>query len=351
MGALIAASVVAAPLAALGADTPASFAELATYRGPDREQLLLDGARKEGRVVWYTSLVQPVPNQTVAAFKAKYPGIDVDVWAGTDVTLGTRVITEFQAGRSDVDVITGSGVGPAITAVAGAQPWSSPEMDQYPISDDGRDAAGSFVTITQYARAFAYNTRSVKPADVPTQWDDLLKPRWKGKIALSNSETVGPMMIGGLIASWGKPRALDFVAKFGKQGVAVLAGGPAAVASQVAAGEFDACYCAVHHVRALQAKKAPIALAFLGDTLFAPVQTTQFPAHVPDPHAALLFMDFLISADGGETVLKNNGYLPTHPKLSGTAPELAAYKLWVLTPERLEAGLPEWTEIMRTDFR
>lgn len=339
------------PRPAAAADAPPkSFADLAMYSGADREKILYDGARKEGKVKWYDSFVTPIPEDMAAAFKAKYPGVDVQYTNASDPVMGTRIISEFQAGRHDIDVITVSGVGPAIVAVTGGQKWYSPSLADYPVGDLGRDPSGLYVTIDQYARAFAYNTNLVKPADVPTKWEDLLSPRWKGKIAFSNSETVGPMMVGGLLDLWGRDRTLDFVKKLGQQQIAILAAGPAAVASQVAGGDFDACYCAIHHVYGLQAKGAPIKVAVLSGSVFAPVQTTQLPTDPPDPNAALLFTDFLLAADGGQAVLKADGYLPTNPKVASHDPIIASNKVWVLTPEREAKGLAEWTKIFNDAF-
>lgn len=329
----------------------ASFAELAMYKGGDRDQILLEGARREGRVMWYSSYVLELVQPLVAAFKARHPGIDVDFWRGTDLNAGTRVITEYRAGRHDVDVITVSGTGPSIIAAVGGQAWESPYLADYPVGEMGRDPSGMLVTVNQYARAFAYNTREVPAADVPTQWEDLLKPRWRGKMAFSTSSTVGPMMIGGLIDIWGRERALEYVRRLGEQRVASLAAGPAAVLSQVASADFDGCYGAIHHVEALQARGAPVSYAVLGDTVFAPVQTTQLPRSPKNPHAALLFTDFLVQADGGQRVMKENRYLAAHPKVAGEHPALVGKRLWVLTPERMEAGLPEWSRIMRQYLR
>jgi len=345
----LAAAAAASPASAQS--RPASFAELALYKGADRDRILLEGARKEGRVMWYTSYVLDLVQPMVTAFKAAYPGIEVEFWRGTDLNAGTRVITEYRAGRHDVDAITVSGTGPSIIAAVGGQRWDSPYLADYPIGEMGRDPGGMLVTINQYARAFAYNTSQVAAADVPTQWEDLLKPRWRGKMAFSTSATVGPMMIGGLIDLWGRDKTVDFVKRLGEQQVATLAAGPAAVLSRVASGDFDGCYGAIHHVEALQAKGAPVKYSVLGDTVFAPVQTTQLPLQPKNPHAALLFTDFLIRADGGQRVMKEHHYLAAHPKVAGEHPALAGRKLWVLTPERMEAGLQEWTRIMRQYLR
>ncbi len=330
---------------------PKTFAELALYSGADREKVLLDGARKEGKVKWYDSFTEPLPGDIVAAYKAKYPGLDVEYTNASDPVMGTRIVAEYKAGRRDIDVITVSGVGPQIASVTGATKWYSPSINDYPLGELGRDSTGLYVTITQYARAFGYNTNLVKPADVPTKWEDLLNPRWKGKIAFSNSETVGPLMVGGLIDLWGRERAVDFAKKLGQQQIAILAAGPAAVASQLGGGDFYGCYCAIHHIKALQAKGAPVNVSVLDGAVFAPVQTTQLPVAPPNPHAALLFTDFLLAPDGAQAVLKKSGYLATNPKVGAEDAMVAKSKVWVLTPERIDQGLAEWTKIFRDAFR
>src|ERR687892_492645 len=84
---------------------PMSIAELAAYNKPDREQVLLDGAKKEGRMMWYTSLTGG-PNQEVPkAFEAKYPGIKVDVYRGDSDAIIARVLQEAEAKRYLVDCI------------------------------------------------------------------------------------------------------------------------------------------------------------------------------------------------------------------------------------------------------
>src|SRR2546430_8466464 len=68
---------------------PASIAELATYRGADRERVLYAGAKAEGKVVWYTSLAGGSYKEIVSVFEAKYPGVKVESFraAGKDLVV------------------------------------------------------------------------------------------------------------------------------------------------------------------------------------------------------------------------------------------------------------------------
>ncbi len=332
------------------AQAPSGFPDLAKYRGADRDKVLLDGARKEGSVVFYTSIVKDMIDKLSAGFEKKYPGVKVETTVLTDNAAGTRVITEYQSGRYAVDLISVAGTGPSIVAAVGGQDWSSPYLDPYPVGDAGKDASGLYVTMTLYPRTFAYNTSLVAPKDVPTKWEDLLSPRWKGKMVISTANTMGPLIVGGLIDAWGRDRALDYLTKLGAIDITALPVTAIAVANQVASGEFDACFCAIHHITGLQRAGAPVAFSVLGDTLFTPVQTLQLPKQPPHPHAALLFADYLVSEEGAQ-IQKANGYFPTHPKVAATNAELAKYKQWVLTPERLDTGVPQWVEIMKRFVR
>src|SRR5215831_14498478 len=77
---------------------PKTLDELVTYTGADRQQILLEGAKAEGKVVWYTSL-SGVYREIAEAFKRKYPAVAIDVYRGGSTDLGPRLINEAQSGR------------------------------------------------------------------------------------------------------------------------------------------------------------------------------------------------------------------------------------------------------------
>lgn len=347
---LAALTALAGPAQAQG--KPTTFEELSKYKGADRQQILLEGAKKEGKVVWYTTFViQPLVEEIIKGFNAKYPDIKVEFYrASTDNDLAQRITTEFLARRYDVDVITPSGSGPTIAQAGVLTTWDSPLLAEYPVGDAGQDPSRLWVTITQYVRALGYNTRAVKEADVPKNWDDLLKPYWKGKIVMSNATTVAGMIIGGTLDTMGEQKGMEYLKALGKQDIAVVAIGTAATVDQVAAGQFDACICAVHTLDILKAKGAPLGYSVLGDTYFQSTQQTMLPKNPPHPHAALLFTDFLIAADGAQKIMLDQRYLPTHPKLTSSHPALAGKKPWVLTPERSLAGSAKWNNILKEEF-
>ena len=107
----IAAIFIFAIPASAQAKKPATFAEMAAYIGADREQLLLAGAKSEGKVVWYTSLGGGSYKAMIQAFEAKYPGVKVEVYRAGGSDLVTRIMEETKARRAIVDAVEATLVG------------------------------------------------------------------------------------------------------------------------------------------------------------------------------------------------------------------------------------------------
>jgi hypothetical protein len=95
------------PLVRAQGTKPLSLAELAVYRGADREELLVTGAKKEGKLVWYTALAGGSYKELARAFEAKY-GIQVEVYRGASKDLISKVLAEAQAKKFIMDVAESS---------------------------------------------------------------------------------------------------------------------------------------------------------------------------------------------------------------------------------------------------
>src|SRR5918996_6231073 len=132
--------IVASHLHAWAQAKPMTVAELAAYNKPDRERVLFEGAKKEGKLLWYTSLTGG-PNQEVPkAFEAKYPGVKVDVYRSDSDGLISRILQEAQAKRYLVDIIETTF--PILKVMQDSKllmPYFSPYSAQYP--DDVKEKA------------------------------------------------------------------------------------------------------------------------------------------------------------------------------------------------------------------
>jgi len=166
---------------------PMSVAELAAYNKPDREKVLYEGAKKEGRLMWYTSLTGGPNSDAPKVFEAKYPGIKLEVYHGDSDAIIQRVLQEAQAKRFLVDTIeTTFPVLKVMQEYKLLAPYFSPHLAQYP--DEAKEKADKglvyWATDRESYIGLAYNSNSVQGNAVPKSFEDLLKPELRTKSVL-----------------------------------------------------------------------------------------------------------------------------------------------------------------------
>ena len=274
---------------------PRTLDELAAYTGPDRHQILLDGAKAEGKIVWYTSL-SGVYRELVDAFKRKYPEVAIDVFRGGSNDLTPRIINEAQAGRPVADALESTpGLLMALRDRGLLKSYFSPELAKYPDEAKGKaDGARVYwVTDREAYLGFGYNTRMIAPADVPKNFQDLLKPELKGKLAVTTESTTS-RVIGTMIKFKGE----EFVKRLQGQDVRLFKASSAGFLDLIAAGEVAGSFVVFRNqVTVMKERRAPVDWVPL-DVVPANAGGSAVIANAPHPHAALLFTDFVIGADG-----------------------------------------------------
>jgi iron(III) transport system substrate-binding protein len=300
--------------ASAAAKKPASFAELALYKGTDRQQILEEGARREGKLAIYTTNTE---RQVVDAFQKKYPFLKVESWRAETAQVVSRILEEYKAGLHTVDVMIFTGAGGVLMQEAKVlQPFVSPQLAF--IEEDALDKIpdGSVLTAGHFQSGIGigYNTKLMTKAQLPKTYADLLDQKWKEKIAVVGSNT-GVTWMGGILNSYGE----DFVAKLAKQNFVVHMVSARALLDMVTSGEYPFTPTAMDsHVASSKKKGAPVdwvplepVPSYLGQIMLA--------KSPPNPHAALLFIDFDLSKEAGE-LYKESGYASPRKDLSGTEP-------------------------------
>jgi iron(III) transport system substrate-binding protein len=274
----------------------ASIGDLATYNKPDREKILLEGAKKEGKLMWYTSLTGG-PNQDVPkAFEAKYPGVKVDVYRGSSEDLAARIFQEAQAKRFLVDCIETTF--PVLKVMQDDKlltPYFSAHLAQYPAETKEKADKGLvyWATDRESYIGLAYNTNVIPANAAPKSFDDLLKPELKGKIGFATSDT-GNRMIGAMLAIKGA----SYLSKLKPQDVTLHAVSGRAILDMVISGELGASPTVfLSHSRVSMSKGAPIKWVPL-DVVPTNAGGVAVPANVPHSYGALLFADYLLSPEG-----------------------------------------------------
>ncbi len=332
----------------------ASVEEVALLKGPDRQKVLEQGARKEGKLVWYSTLiVDQLVRPMKAAFEKEYPFIQIEFFRGNSERVAQKVIEEYQARRYDVDVADGT-VTPTLIKKAGfMQRFFSPSVAEYP--PELKDPQGYWGVSNLYFMTLGYNTRMVKPNEVPKKWEDLLNPKWKGEVIWSTSRGSGaPIFIGNVLAAMGKEKGMAYLERLAKQNVAKSTASARALLDLVIAGEYPLVLNIFNH-HAVISKKAGAPSEWQPiEPVAAPVHTVGLPKNSPHPYAAMLLIDFLLSRKG-QKVFQDVNYLPAHPEMPAKEVELKPgggrfKKANYLSPETLVDKGDEWVDIFQKLF-
>ncbi len=334
-----AAATLTAALAAIsGVPSAAAFTadEIAMLKGPDREKILLEGAKAEGKVVLYSAMiVDQALRPLVAAFKAKYPAVDLEFWREDSTKILQKVLAERRANAQLVDVVEWGGGVPSAIEAGVIAPFYSPSLDVYPkayYDQQGRYAA---TRLGYYGMAF--NTKLVAEADVPKTYDDLTNPKWKGKISWPVSEQGSTEFIIHSMMHMGEARGEAFLKKLAAQELIAFTGSARSLVDRVGQGEVPlAIQIYAHHPLISKAKGAPLDVQMM-DPIPSDVSAIQLVKGAKHPHAAMLLIDFVLSKEG-QTVLQKADYLPAHPdvdpqdSLRKIVPRLAGIKENVISP-------------------
>jgi len=340
-------SIIALFFLALGA-TPVwsqsakslSPAELAAHSGADRERILFDGAKREGKLVWYTTLAAEQNKQIANAFEKKYPGVSVETYRTGSSALAQRLLTEAKARRHIADAIETTP--PGLMTFRDSQlllPYTSPHLATFP--DDAKEKAPRnlvyWVTARESYVGFAYNTRFIKGADVAKNFDGLLRPALKDNMGIAGEDT-GARIIGAMI----KAKGDGFAKKLREQNMRIHMMAGSALTQLVAAGEIYASPSQFYSATNVAAKRgAPLAWAPM-DLVPASAGGAAVYVNAPRPHAAMLFVDFLLSPDGQKlyedlffgSAQKDYGFKRWYPEKGGTL-------------EQYEQALDSWHKLLK----
>ena len=286
--------------------------DILTYKGADRETKLVEGAKAEGEVVFYSTMIVNQALRPLAdAFMKKYPFVKVSYWRGDTDELMTKVNAEQRANNPIADVIEGS-LGEDAVAAHATQPFYTPTLDAFPQAY--RDPQNNWIPTRLNYYGLAYNMKMV-PADVvPKSYPDLLDPKWKGKMAWPISLCCGDLLfITSLRKAWGEERAMDYFHKLAAQKLVNFASGSArTLVDRVIAGEYPiALQIFAHHPLISAAKGAAVNTQLL-DPVPSNAAEVLVPRTLRHPYSALLLIDFLLSVEGQETLAKAE-YFPARP--------------------------------------
>jgi len=178
-----------------------------------RKAFLEDGARKEGEFVWYTSMGLTDFPKILGAFEKSFPFIKVRATRLTQSSVFTKIDTEARAGHVVVDVVASAPLEIWELREKGySAPYQSPELKAFPAG--AYDAQGFWSAYEVTPIVPASNTKLVPQDEAPRSYQDLLQPKWKGKMNLGTDEYAWfAVMLDGM----GKTKALEYMKALARQ--------------------------------------------------------------------------------------------------------------------------------------
>jgi iron(III) transport system substrate-binding protein len=329
--ALLACLLVPAALA----QAPAKNDEVLRYRGADREARLVEGAKKEGSVVLYTSLAPTESKPLAEAFEKKY-GIKVELWRALSDKVVQRVITEAQGKRHSVDVVETNG--PEMEMLAREKllaQFHSPHIADLP--PEAIPAHRTWFPDRMNFFVVGFNTDKVKRSEIPPTYEGFTDPKWKGRIGL---EATDAEWMATLIKKWGNDKGMDFFRRLSAMKPDVRKG-HVLLAELVAAGEVPVGLTMYNsNIESLKRKGAPIDFVPVQPVAARP-QGIGVARNAPHPHAALLFADFVISPEG-QKLFESMGRVPASTRVKS---ELNNFAFTMIEPATVLDEADKWEKL------
>jgi len=310
---------------------------------PARAASIEDSAKTEGEVVLYSSLNNEQIVTLVDALKKKYPFIKPSFYRGTSDRVLQRAATEAKAGRNAVDVVTAAGFQLQLMKESGlTQKYIPPEASFY--NEGFKDPDGHWVSVHSLLNSMAYNTELVKPKEAPKKYEDLLTPRWKGRLGVNLQD---PEWYVSLQRRWGKEKARNFLKALAAQQPGVR-DGHNITAQLLAAGEFQAVSNTYAHIAArIKSQGGPVQYVF-DEPVITYVHPTALMKAAPHPNAGKLLISFILSAEG-QRMLRDQGRIPSHRDIDPQVFSLRGIKLQASDP-RLAKEYSAAADEMRAIF-
>jgi iron(III) transport system substrate-binding protein len=273
----------------------------------ERQRRLEEGAKKEGNVVVYSNQGVETIEEYANGFGKKYPFIKVQTARLQGAKGLDRILLEHRVGKLSADVVgvDFDNIGEMMKAGVHAR-YDSPEKKNFP--SQFWDKEGRWYVADYTLVVIAYNTDLVKANEAPRSYQDLLNPKWKNDISIDNEPE---QLVFALMMEWGEAKTAEYLKSLMRNG-AVPRRGHTLQVQLLCSGETKIA-AEVYPPRVMQMKyekKCPIAMVFPNPTPGSLGSHTGIAKSAKNPHAAALYLDFMLSEDGVVALVKGGGTIP-----------------------------------------
>ncbi|OGB94203.1 MAG: hypothetical protein A3G35_09625 [candidate division NC10 bacterium RIFCSPLOWO2_12_FULL_66_18] len=300
------------------------------------QDIRLEAAKKEGKVVWYSSLAVPSTEKIAKMFEAAYPGIKVEAHRTGSQRVLQRVMQELQANIKNADIVHTSDAGHFVLLKEKnlLMKYTPAGVEKFPSGFKDKD--GYYYGLRASLSAIAFNPKVISPTEAPKTWKDLLDPKWRGKLVTAHPGYSGFITthILALVNQYG----WDYFKQLAQNKLMLVqsANDPAQV---VASGERPiAVNGAEYFFYQTQKKGNPIQIVYPKEGVPLVVSPTAITSFAPHPNAAKLFTDFTFTREVQQVLADSEGLYTGHPEVRypEDKPKLGDLKLLQVDPEELE---------------
>lgn len=266
---------------------------------------VVEAAKKEGTLVFYTSMTVGQAQEMLNAFKAKYPFLEPKMYRAVGERLLTKIMTEVQAGRYEFDVVQSAETQAYFLKKKNLlMKYVSPEAKNLPRAFV--DPQGTWAAVYIMPNVTAFNTQMVKRSEVPRSYEEFLNPKWKGKIGMDPTK---PEWFAWMLKQMGEEKGLAYMRKLAAQDLRFYPG-LSLLTNLLASGEFPLLLNDyLHTAEEIKRKGGPVDWV-AQDPVYTKFQPIGIGAKAPHPNAAKLFVDFVLSAEG-QKIIASFARVPT----------------------------------------
>ena len=296
----------------------------------------LEAARKEGKVVWYTSLALTSSEKVAKLFETAYPGVKVEVHRTGSQRILQRMMQELQAGIKNVDVVHTSDAGHYVLLKEKKllMRYTPAGVDAFGAGFKDKD--GYHYGLRATVNVIAYNTKALSPAEAPRTWKDLLDPKWRGRLVTAHPGYSGVIATHVLalvhLHGWDYFRALA-------QNKPMLVQSAVDPSGVVASGERPVAVDGGDYTFYQVKKKGnPVEIVYPKEGVPLVVSPSAITSFAPHPNAARLFTDFIFSREIQQVLADTEGLYSGHPQVTypSDKPRLSDLKVLAVDAEELE---------------
>ena len=304
---------------------------------------LIDGAKKEGKLVWYTSMAVDTSKPLLDAFLNEHPYIKAELIRLGEEQLVNRILTEIRAGRWSFDVLSTSSIATMIERKIIA-PYLAPERDQF--MDQFKDPQGYWTGVFVNNLVLAYNTKMLAAKDSPKDYADLLQPKWKGQMLMDSTDYD---WFGTLITIWGREKTVKYMQQLAKQDP-LWRRGHGLTAQLLGAGEVPLAWAYNFRIERMKREGAPVEWIETFDPIVVTISGIALSSKASHPNTAKLLINFATSRKGQEMV-REMRRIPARTDVKPAAAKMDQSKLKLkAVPKEVYSGLDDHAREFRKIF-